>query len=191
MDLSLSWNLLVLSIFIAVIAFSLIIGINQTVKSLITTYLSLLTADGLGNILQEHVLGTANVSKFLGLFDLSVNDHTVFVVKVVVFIVCFVFITIKGSFYVTIQSERFPKLNPVVTTVFGFLNAALIQTSGFMFAAGASLIRANFVETNIAEVYSNSSYVRLLVDFHNLWFTLPVVLFIVWGMFDKIADENI
>lgn len=191
MELSLSWNLFVLSIFIAIVAYSLIIGLNKTIKTVITTYLSLLTADGLGNIIQEHVFSTANFTKVLNLFSLSADESSVLVLKVVIFLICIVLLTIKGSFTVNMESERFPSLNPLMTLVFGFLNSALIISTILIFAAGASLIRANFVETNIADIYTSSTYIQILVDYHSVWFSLPVVIFILWCLFDHDIDENL
>lgn len=189
MELALSWNLFVLSIFVAIVAYSMIIGLNKTLKTVITTYLSLLTADGLGNLVQEYLLDSVNMVKILSIFGLQADDTTVLVIKIVIFLLCMVILAIKGAFEVTMASERFPALNPLMTFVFGFLNSTLIVSTGLIFAAGSSLIRANFVETNIAEVYTNSTYVQLLVDYHSLWFALPVVIFIGWCLVDHEIDE--
>lgn len=189
MELALSWNLFVMSIFIAVIAYSLIIGLNKTLKTVITTYLALLAADGIGNLAQEYLLDTSNFVKVLNIFGLEADDTTVLVIKISIFLVCIVLLTIKGAFEVNMASERFPSVNPFMTLLFGFLNSALLVSTGLIFAAGSSFIRANFVETNIAEIYSTSSYVQLLVDFHSLWFALPVLIFIVWCLIDHEIDE--
>lgn len=189
MELALSWNLFVLSIFIAVVAYSMIIGLNKTIKTVITSYLSLLAADGLGNLTQEYLLDSVNIIKVLSIFGLEADSTTILVIKITIFLLCIVLLTIKGAFEVHMASERFPALNPFMTLVFGVLNSALIVSTGLIFAAGSSFIRANFVETNIADVYSTSSYVQLLVDYHSLWFALPVVIFIVWCLVDHEIDE--
>lgn len=191
MELALSWNLFVLSIFIAVVAYSLIIGLNQTLKTLITTYLSLLAADGLGNIIQEYVLQSANMDKLLGIFGLSANDTTLLGIKVAIFLVAIVLLTIKGSFKVNMESERFPSLNPLMTLIFGILNSALILSTLLIFSAGSSLVRANFVENNLSEIYASSSYIKILIDYHSLWFALPVLIYIVWCLIDHEIDEEI
>jgi hypothetical protein len=189
MELALSWNLFVLSIFIAVVAYSMIIGLNKTIKTVITSYLALLAADGLGNLTQEYLLDSTNMIKVLNIFGLEADNTTVLVIKITIFLLCIVLLTIKGAFEVHMASERFPALNPFMTLVFGILNSALIVSTGLIFAAGSSFIRANFVETNIADIYSTSSYVQLLVDYHSLWFALPVVIFIVWCLVDHEIEE--
>ncbi len=191
MELALSWNLFVLAIFVAVTAYSLIIGLNKTIKTVITSYLALLAADGLGNLTQEYLLDSSQIIKVLGIFGLESDSTTVLVIKLTIFLLCIVLLTIKGAFEVHMASERFPSLNPFMTLIFGILNSALIVSTGLIFAAGSSFIRANFVETNIAEVYSSSTYIQLLVDYHSIWFSLPVVIFIAWCLLDHEIDENL
>jgi lipoprotein signal peptidase len=56
MNLLLSWNLFIIAIFIVIIAYSYIIGINKTVKTIIASYLAILAADGIGNIFKDYFL---------------------------------------------------------------------------------------------------------------------------------------
>jgi hypothetical protein len=58
-NLRLSWDLFIIVFFGVIIAYSFIIGRNQTLKIIIATYMAILTADGLGNLFQTYLLPTA------------------------------------------------------------------------------------------------------------------------------------
>ena len=96
MDLALSWDLFVVSIFTLILAYSFIIGIDRTIKTVIATYLGLLTADGLVNIIDKHILINQKVVQgfqFLGYADpkgsLLMFKILIFLAVVVIFIFLF------------------------------------------------------------------------------------------------------
>ena len=57
MEINLSWDLFVIVFFTVIIAYTFIIGRNQAVKIIISTYIAILAADGVGNIVERYFLG--------------------------------------------------------------------------------------------------------------------------------------
>ena len=50
MEINLSWDLFVIVFFAVIIAYSFIIGRNQTLKVIIASYIAILASDGIGNL---------------------------------------------------------------------------------------------------------------------------------------------
>ncbi len=176
MEIALSWDLFIISIFTLIVAYSFIIGIDRTIKTVIATYLGLLTADGLVNIIDTHILINQKVIQgfqFLGYQDPQGN---LLMFKVIIFLAVVVILTIKGNFSVSLKSDRFKLYNPVFTGLFGVLNSGLIVSTLLLYLSGNSIIEPHYANTEVLGLYSNSHYVRILVDYYSFWFSLPVLL---------------
>ncbi len=182
MNLSLSWNLFVIAIFVVIIAYSYIIGLNRTVKSIVSAYLAILAADGLGNIFHSYFLESSNFRKGLELFNITNLDETLISTKVVIFVAVVVILTVRGAFEVDFSTHNFGSNNLVVTGIFGFLNAGLIVSTLLVYVSGMSFVQKVTVESNIVDLYTSSTFIKAMVDYYNLWFSIPVVVIIVWSV---------
>ena len=67
MNLNLSWDLFILVFFAVVVAYSFIIGKNQTLKVILGTYLAVLCADGMGNLFGKYFSVSVAFLKFMKL----------------------------------------------------------------------------------------------------------------------------
>jgi hypothetical protein len=183
MNLMLSWNLFVIVIFIVIIAYSYIIGINKTVKTIIGTYLAILAADGIGNIFRDYFLSATNFQKFLDILNLSDSDEMLISLKVIIFISAVVILTVKGAYEVNIHGRQLLGSNILVTGLFGFLSAGLIVSTLLVYISGISLLQKVTVQSNIIELYTTSTFVQAMVDYYDFWFAIPVVIIIGWSIF--------
>ena len=61
MNIELSWDIFIVSLLILIVVYSFIIGVNKTIKTIIASYLGILCADGLGNILDQYFLASPKV----------------------------------------------------------------------------------------------------------------------------------
>jgi hypothetical protein len=189
MNLLLSWNLFVIAIFVVIIAYSYIIGINKTVKTIIGTYLAILAADGLGNIFRDYLLGSENFQKLIEIANLTNTDELLINFKVIVFITAVVILTVKGAYEVHIHGKQLMGSNILVTGVFGFMSAGLIVSTILVYVSGSSLIQKVSLQSNIIELYSSSNFVRAMVNYYDFWFAIPVVIIIAWSLvFDRTQD---
>jgi hypothetical protein len=183
MNLLLSWNLFIIAIFIVIIAYSYIIGINKTVKTIIASYLAILAADGLGNIFRDYFLISPNFQEAMKLINLNSPDETLISIKVIIFVSAVVILTVKGAYEVKLHGRHLAASQFITTAIFGFLNAGLIISTLLVYVSGSSLIQKINIPSNIVELYTTSTFVKGMVDYYDFWFSIPVVVIIGWSVF--------
>ena len=172
MDLRLSWDLFVIVFFAVIIAYSFIIGRNQTMKVIIGTYLAILTSDGLGNLFQQYLLPT--IPSLQG----EQGDQALILMKIIVFILVIVLVTVKGSFSVDVLSNKATVTRLLATFIFGMLNAGLIVSTILVFISGFSFVNGFYGFMTTSGLYMESELVRMMVDNYNVWFALPAIAFV-------------
>ncbi|MBI5413242.1 hypothetical protein HZA42_02735 [Candidatus Peregrinibacteria bacterium] len=185
--LRLSWDLFVIVVFAVIIAYSFIIGKNNTIKVIIGSYLAILTADGLGNLFKQYVLGSPQAAMFMKLFGLANEDRTMILIKIIVFITAIVIIAMKGGFEVHGGIGHSGVIGLIMNLIFGFLSAGLIISTLLIYVSGASFVagNVNIANNTLAAAYADSEMVKLMIDNYNLWFALPAVSFLIASLFDK------
>lgn len=183
MNVTLSWDLFVLVFFAVIVAYSFIIGRNQTLKVIISTYIAILTADGLGNIL-ERVLSPRVVSLLFPRLDFVTAT---IVIKILIFVGVIVVLAMKGEFQVNLQEERSRTVALIVNGIFGILSAGLIVSTILFYMSGGSFLRDSGAFTNeaIISLKRDSTLVRNLIDYYNLWFSLPAIAFAICSFLKK------
>lgn len=186
--LKLSWDLFVVVVFAVIIAYSFIIGKENTLKVIIGSYIAILTADGLGNLFKEYVLSSKQVIAFLKFFGLGSEDKTMILLKVLVFILAIVIISIKGGF--EIKGGGIGKggiVSIIMNLIFGFLSAGLVVSTLLIYVSGASFVSGNvsILNNTLASAYAESEMVKLMIDNYNFWFALPAVAFLISSLFNK------
>jgi len=186
MNLHLSWDLFILVFFAVVVAYSFIIGRNQTLKVILGTYVSILCADGLGNLFAKYLAPSQAFLRFMKLFAVGSEDQAVIFFKVLIFLVLIVLISVRAMFTVESEEHGPMSIRIVVLFLLGLMSAGLMMSTVLVFISGASLIGTDITGGNILlEVYNDSRLVRIMVDFANVWFFLPGITFIILGFLHK------
>jgi hypothetical protein len=185
--LKLSWDLFVIVVFAVIIAYSFIIGKSNTLKVIIGSYIAILTADGLGNLFKEYLLSSKQVVLFLKFFGLGGEDKTMILVKVLVFILAIVIISMKGGFEVHDSGSHGGVIGLIMNLIFGFLSAGLVVSTLLIYVSGASFVggTVSILNNTLASAYAESQMVKLMIDNYNFWFALPAVSFLVASLFNK------
>src|SRR3990167_4181608 len=116
MNITLSWDLFIMVFFAVIIAYSFIIGKNQTLQVIIATYIAVLTADAIGNLLHQYLLKPGPLLQALNIG--SIEKALIFL-KVAIFIIAIVVIAVKGGFSVDIGDESSTALRLVMNFIFG------------------------------------------------------------------------
>lgn len=182
----LSWDLFILVFFAVVIAYSFIIGRNQTLKVILGTYVAILCADGVGNLFAKYLAPSQAFLKIMKLFSISSGDQAVIFFKVLIFLVLIVLIAVRGMFQVDSSEHGSVSIRMVILLLLGLMSAGLMMSAVLVFISGASLIGTTMSAGNIlTDVYTDSRLVRIMVDFANIWFLLPGLTFIVLGIIHK------
>jgi len=188
MSLNLSWDLFIIVIFAVVIAYSFIIGKNRTLKVVIGTYIAILAADGLGNLFRDYLLTNRIVIKLFSAFGIPGDDKALIIIKVLVFIIAIVILSIKGGFLVDIEENRSTVVNSILNLIFGFLSAGLVVSTLLVFISGVSFVLGEVTistPTAVIDLYNNSRMIRLMIDNYNIWFSLPAIALVVTSYFSK------
>ncbi|PJC36708.1 hypothetical protein CO046_04240 [Candidatus Peregrinibacteria bacterium CG_4_9_14_0_2_um_filter_53_11] len=184
--LNLSWDLFVVVIFAVIVAYSFIIGKENTLKVIIGSYIAILTADGLGNLFQEYLLGSSDFVAFMRFMGITGLDHTMLLFKIIVFIGAIVILTIKGGFEIRNGLNMGGIIGLIINLVFGFLSAGLVISTLLIYVSGASFVEGalNIANNTLSVAYQDSSMIRLMIDNYNFWFALPAVAFLVTSLFN-------
>ena len=170
--LKLSLDLFVIVIFAVIIAYSFIIGKENTLKVIIGSYIAILAADGIGNLFKQYVLSSKQMVLFLKFFGFANEDKTMILIKVFVFILAIVILSMKGGFEVRTGTGHSGVLGIIVNLIFGFLSAGLVVSTLLIYVSGASFVSGNvsILNNTLAAAYSESKMVKLMIDNYNFWF---------------------
>lgn len=183
MNLILSWDLFAIVVFGIVVAYSLIIGTNQTIKVIIATYLGILAADALGNLFQRYFLESQTFVQILKLFGVVSEMEAIIVAKIIIFVAVVVLITVRGGFQVNISSHHTLILRVITNFVFGILCAGLVISTAVLYISGGSIVQAGsgMLGGSVGSLYSNSLLIQNMLIYYNLWFALPVIAIVGWS----------
>lgn len=178
MRLDLTWDLFIIVFFGVIIAYSFIIGKEKTIKLIIASYISLLAADGLGNLFQNYILAQGPIVSMFRIFGLLSPSDAAVMTKTLIFIFGIVLISIKGGFEIDSLIEKTSFFRIVSTFAFGFLSAGLILSTVLIFSTGNSFLQGTIFNTSAATLYDKSELVRLMINNYNFWFSLPALAFL-------------
>jgi len=179
-----TWDLFILVFFIIIITYSLIIGRSQTVRVMISAYIAVLTADGLGNLLQMLFFSEDSTFAVIGF-----ENNYVAIAKVFLFATLIIILMLKGTFTADITDGDSSILSFLITGTMGLFCATLMVSTILIFIAGGSFLIGYDVQINsdlVSSIYEQSKAARVLLDNSSLWFSLPAIAFII----GSVAEEE-
>lgn len=182
-DLRLSWDLFVLVFFGVVIAYSFIIGRNQTMKIIISSYMAILTADGIGNLFQTYILPTAPSMQG------EAGDQALVLIKIFIFVLVIVLLAIKGGFRVDILPESSAVTRILANLSFGLLNAGLMVSTLLVYLTGGSFVMGTVEAGLQTHLYAQSQFIQAIVDHYDVWFALPAVAIVLTSFMQAQQEE--
>ena len=185
MDLNLSWDLFILVFFGVVIAYSFIIGRNQTLKVITATYVGILCSDAIGNLFSKYLADSAAFLRFLKLFSIGNAEQATAFFKVFILILFIVLLAVRGAFSYDAQDARPFGLKITISLLLGIMSAGLMMSAMLIFVSGNSLVIDVAAANPLVEVYNQSRLVRTMVDYSNLWFFVPGLSVILLSLFGK------
>ena len=186
MDIRLSWDLFVIVFFVIIVAYSLIIGRDNTLKVILGTYVAALAADAAGNLFGKYFSGSQMFIKLLKFASLGTEGAAVIFIKVLVFIGLVILFSVKGAFYVQTVDDRSGPVRFIISMLYSFMSAGLIISVIFVFVSGISFIGGGSSETTgtaLWEIYSQSQFVRSIVANSYFWFSAPAVAFLIHSLY--------
>lgn len=179
MDLPLTWNVVLIAAFVLMFAYHFILGQDATVKMIISIYVAILTADGVGNILQTYVLDVAP-----GFQELVGSSKPVFytALRLFLFLVCIVVFVVKGGLKIELEKHEHWAFRGALHAVFAVLSATLFIATILIYMSGNSFIEGMLVAPRI-QIYQESTFAQILIDYYQVWFSLPAIAFFITSFF--------
>ena len=175
MDFSLSWDLVLIGIFCILFAYNFLLGQNGTLKLILSIYIAILTADGLTQILQDFViLPSPNLSELI--IEHEIGFYTF--LRLLLFIIAIITFVVHGKFHIKIEPHDHPVVRLIIHALFSAMAVILFLSTILLYLSGKSFI-TGITEVHKITMYSESQLTRMLIDYYQIWFTLPAMTFLV------------
>ena len=183
MDLTLSWDLFISFFFAVVTAYSFIIGKHQTLTILIAVYIAILATQGLGNIFVKFSGESEPVFRIFKVLGVDLNISTISIAKLVLFMATIIAVALKGGFSVEYGRSHSSLIALIATGLFGFATSGLIVIALLTFVAGSPLLDPTLgAKETLVPLMGQSYLVQVMVLNQDLWFSLPALLLIGFGL---------
>ena len=186
MNITLSWDLFVVVFFVVIVAYSLIIGRDNTLKVILGTYVAMLAADASGTLFAKYLGGSALFMKILKFAAVGNEAESVIFIKVLIFVGLVILFAVRGAFEVDTVDDRSVAIRTVLSVVYAVMSAGLIISAILVFVSGVPLIGGGSAETTTTalwDVYNQSRLIKTFVDNSNLWFSIPAISFLVHSFY--------
>ena len=185
MNIDLSWDLFVVVFFVVIVAYSFIIGRDNTLKVILGTYVAMIAADAGGNLFADYFSGSAVFVKLLDFASVGNEQEAVVFVKLAIFVVMVILFAVKGAFEVDTVDDRSALIRLVLSVVYAVLSAGLIISTILVFISGVSLVSGgDFAQGNaLWGIYDSSEFVRSIINNSHLWFSLPALSFLIHSLY--------
>lgn len=186
MEISLTWDLIVVIFFATVTAYSFIVGKDQAVKIIIASYISIVAVQAMANLIQMAFVGAGG---FLGMLGFGLDNHILAITKLVIFVTMIIIIAIRGGFEMHYAKDIEGVWEPILTGAFGFSTAGLLLTSLLTYVASRPILDQSLATAPLlVPLIKQSKLVALMVSYQNLWFCLPALLLLGVGIFCRKND---
>lgn len=185
MDLRLSWDLFVVVFFVIITAYSLIIGKDNTLKVILGTYISLVCADAIGEIIGHYFMGTQMFLLMAKEARLESTEEALIFIKVLVFVIMVILFAIKGAYSVG-TSRGSGVVSLVLHLFYAACSAGLIVSSILILISGVSVVGGGGTVSDALKALTDQSYmVKNLVYYHKFFFMIPAVAFLLHSFLSK------
>lgn len=187
MNITLSWDLFILVFFIVIIAYSFIIGRDNTLKVILGTYVSMIAADTGGSLFGQYFSGSALFMKLLKFAAVGNEQEAVIFTKVAIFVVFVILFAVRGAFEVNTVADRSAPIRLVLSAIYAVMSAGLIISAILVFVSGVSFVGggAETTDAGLWDIYNKSHLVRTMVRNSYLWFSLPALSFLIHSLYTK------
>lgn len=185
MQVTLSWDLLIILFVALVVAYSFIVGKDASVKIIVATYISVIAVQALGNV--ALLVVNASAASTVGL---SLSPEVLAIGKLVLFAAAVVFMAIKGGIHVETGNGFGTVWDIAVSAGLGLSTAGLLLSSLVTYVSGRPLLDMTLASADaLGNILLSSPLVRAIIDYQHVWFALPAVLLLVIGFLGTKASE--
>lgn len=186
MNIQLSWDLFVLVFFVVIVAYSFIIGRDNTLKVILGTYVAALAADAAGNLFAGYFSGSVLFTNILKMAEVNSDSEATVFVKVLVFVILVILFAVRGAFQVQTTDDRSAAVRLVLAIIYAVMSAGLILSIILVFISGVSFIGGGSPDTTTTllwEISSKSRMIKTLLDSSYFWFFIPAIAFLIHSLY--------
>ncbi|MGE3278602.1 MAG: hypothetical protein AB7J40_02260 [Candidatus Altimarinota bacterium] len=160
-------------------SYSYIVGQNGTIKIILSSYIAMLAANGIGNLLMKYIQLTEPV---IQVFETNTEANGI-LFKIFIFIAITLILVLKGGFTVDMGRHYPLPLRVLLVTIFGFFSAGLMMSTILVFIGGGVVdgILINSLQEAV-NIPAQTLFVRSLIDYYNFWFAAPAIAFVVLSL---------
>jgi len=182
MEVNLTWDLFILVFLLIIIAYSVMIGKDQTIKVILSSYIAILASDGIGNLVTQVIEKSSTLAKIL---SEGATDKIQILVKIACFVLLTVLLTTRGAFDIVIAEGKNGFVRVIMTGIYGILSAGLLLSTILVILSGNSVMASgNFLGINPVETIAEGSrFISVLVQNYALFFSLPALVFVISSLF--------
>lgn len=179
MEIALTWDLLIVVFFAIVVAYSFIVGKDESVKIVIASYIAIVSVQAIGNLLELLAGQSQTVTDLLG-FEL--NMDIISTIKLILFVAMIVFLSIRGGFEMEYARGITGVWELATTGAFGFALSGLLLSALLTYIAAKPILDEGLSSAPLlAPLLQSSTLVQMMVDYQNVWFCLPALLLLIVG----------
>lgn len=179
MELSLTWDLLVIVFFAVIVAYSFIVGKDESVKIIIASYIAIVAVQALGNLLEMLGGESRTMMEMLGF---TLDRNVISTTKLLLFVAMIIFLAIKGGFEMEYAKDLTGIWDPIITGAFGFATSGMLLSALLTYIAAKPLLDETLGSAPLIQpLLADSTLVQVMVDYQNVWFALPALLLLTIG----------
>lgn len=186
MNIQLSWDLFVLVFFVVIVAYSFIIGRDNTLKVILGTYVAALAADACGSLFAVSFTGSPMFMSLLKLASVNSDYEAVIFVKVLVFVALVILFAVRGAFAVATVNDRSAAIRIVLSFVYAAMSAGLIISVILTFVSGVSFVGGGTQTTTTTALWdlsTQSHLIKTMLNYTYVWFSAPALAFLVHSIY--------
>lgn len=184
MNLTLTWDLFVIVFFAVIVTYSFIIGKHESVKIIVASYVGVVAVQGIGNLLARLSGSSQTVLTLLGMgrIDISLVSGA----KLILFVGAIIIFAVRGGFEIEFERDHGSVLDLFFTGIFGFATAGLLLSTLLTYVADAAILSPTIgASPVIAGFVQQSQLMAIMVNYQDLWFSIPALLLLVAGLVGK------
>ncbi len=158
------------------------LGQDDTIKLILCIYIAILTADGVAGVLQQFVIDPSP-----GFQTLMADKKTQIMawIRMGLFIIAVVIFAVKSGFHVLLDKHLKATVRFAIHGWFSAMSALLFLSTMLIYLSGNSFVEGMLFAKDIS-IYEQSLLAQMLIDYYQLWFSLPAMSFLVTSfLFEK------
>lgn len=186
MNIQLSWDLFILVFFIIIVAYSFIIGRDNTLKVVLGTYVAALAADATGSLFGVSFKGSPMFLQLLSFASVGTESEAVVFVKVLVFVALVILFAVRGAFEVSTTDDRSATVRIILSFIYAVMSAGLIISVILVFISGVSFVGGGAEATTTSALWNlsaQSALIKSMLNYTYLWFSLPALVFLIHSLY--------